>query len=178
LQVQVRIDEALRQTRDGPNRTSSAVWEKTMTGVSTMTDTTMKAPWHLWLVGVIAVLFNAIGAFDYVMSMAQGGSYMASAGMTPAQIANYQIWMIAVWTMGVWGAMLGSVLILLRNKLAVLFFAVSLTAFLVSLIYTYVLTDGGEIMGGQMAITSVVITALLLFFMGYSWLMTKRSVLT
>ncbi len=51
---------------------------------------TIKTPWHLWLVGVIAVLFNAIGAFDYVMSMAQGASYMASAGMTQAQIAHYQ----------------------------------------------------------------------------------------
>ncbi len=139
-----------------------------------------RTPWHLWLVGVIALLFNAIGAFDYVMSMTQGASYMASAGMTPAQIAHYQempIWMKGVWTVGVWGAMLGSVLILLRKKLAVPAFAVSLAAFLVSLVYTYVLTDGGEIMGGQMAITSVVITALLLFFMWYSWLMTKRSVL-
>lgn len=49
----------------------------------------MKTPWHLWLVGVIAVLFNAIGAFDHAMS-ARGASYMASAGMTPAQIAHYQ----------------------------------------------------------------------------------------
>jgi hypothetical protein len=145
-----------------------------------MTDMTTKTPWHLWLVGVIAVLFNGIGAFDYVMSMAQGASYMASAGMTPAQIAHYQEmpgWMVAVWTIGVWGAMLGSVLILLRNKRAFPVFAVSLAAFLVSLIYTYVLTDGGKIMGGQMAIASVVITVLLLFFMLYSWLMTTRSVL-
>ena len=167
-------DERVAQRQD-PSQPSDM-----MTGVSTKTDMTIKTPWHLWLVGVIAVLFNAIGAFDYVMSMAQGGSYMASAGMTPAQIAHYQempIWMIAVWTIGVWGAMLGSVLILLRHKLAVPVFAVSLAAFLVSLIYTYVLTDGGEIMGGQMAIASVVITALLLFFMWYSWLMTKRNVL-
>ena len=144
-----------------------------------MTNMTSKTPWHLWLVGVIAVLFNAIGAFDYVMSMTQGATYMASAGMTPAQIAHYQgmpLWMMAVWTIGVWGAMLGSVLILLRNQLAFPVFAVSLAAFLVSLIYTYVLTDGGQIMGRQMAITSVVITALLLFFMSYSWLMPKRSV--
>ena len=150
-----------------------------MTAVSTMTDTTIKTPWHLWLVGVIAVLFNAIGAFDHVMSMTQGASYMASAGMTPAQIAHYQempLWMMVVWAVGVWGAMLGSVLILLRRKLAFPVFTVSLAAFLVSLIYTYVLTDGGEIMGGQMTITSVVITALLLFFMSYSWLMPKRSV--
>jgi len=145
-----------------------------------MADMTIKTPWHLWLVGVIAVLFNAIGAFDHVMSMTQGASYMASAGMSPAQIAHYQgmpIWMTAAWTIGVWGAMLGSVLILLRNKLAFPAFAVSLAAFLVSLLYTYVLTNGGEIMGRQMAMTSALITALLLFFMWYSWAMTKRSVL-
>ena len=143
-------------------------------------DMTIKTPWHLWLVGVIAVLFNGIGVFDYVMSKTQGASYLASAGMTPAQIAHYlemPIWMIAVWTIGVWGAMFGSVLILLRNRRASVVFAVSLAAFLVSLIYTYVLTDGGEIVGGQMAIVNVVITALLLFFMWYSWLMTKRSML-
>jgi hypothetical protein len=87
------------------------------------------------------------------------------------------IWMTGVWTIGVWGAMLGSVLILLRNKLAFPVFAVSLAAFLVSLIYTYVLTDGGQIMGTAMAITSVVITALLLFFTWYSRVMAKRHVL-
>jgi hypothetical protein len=50
-----------------------------------MTDSTIKTPWHLWLVGVTAVLFNAIDAFDYVMTMAHGESYMASAGMTPTR---------------------------------------------------------------------------------------------
>jgi len=141
---------------------------------------TIKAPWHLWVVGVIAVLFNAIGVFDFVMNMIQGPSYLASAGMTPEQVAHYQdmpMWMTVVWATGVWGAMLASLLILLRRKLATPVFAVSLAAFLVSLIYTYVLTDGGAIMGQAMAITSAVITALLLFFMWYSWLMTKRGVL-
>jgi hypothetical protein len=141
---------------------------------------TMKTPWHLWLVGVIAVLFNAIGVFDFVMRMARGASYMEGAGMSPAQVAHYMdmpLWMTAVWAIGVWGAMLGSVLILLRNKLAAGVFAVSLAAFLISLLYMYAMTDGGEIMGPEMAFTNVVITVLLLFFMWYAWLMTKRSVL-
>lgn len=123
---------------------------------------------------------NAVGVFDHAMSMAKGASYMASAGMTPAQIAHYQempAWMLAVWAIGVWGAMLGSVLILLRNRLAFPVFAVSLAAFLLSVLYTYVLTNGGEVMGRQMGIVSAVITALLLFFMWYSWLMAKRGVL-
>jgi hypothetical protein len=148
--------------------------------VSAPVETTNETPWHLWLVGVVAVLFNSIGVFDWVMSMARGASYMASAGMTSEQIAHYQgmpVWMNAVWAIGVWGAMVASVLILLRNGLASAVFAVSLSAFLVSLIYTYVLTDGGEIMGSRMAITNVVITALLLSFIWYSRLMMKRGVL-
>ncbi len=55
-----------------------------------MADAHKKTPWHLWLVGVVAVLFNAIGVFDFVMSVAEGAKYMAGAGMTPDQIAHYR----------------------------------------------------------------------------------------
>ena len=145
-----------------------------------MTDAPMKTPWHLWLVGVIAVLFNAIGVFDFVMSMTQGAAYMASAGMTPDQIAHYQAmpgWMTVVWAVGVFAAFLASIFILLRKKLALPIFVLSLAAFLVSLLYTYVLTNGGAVMGQQMAITSGVITVLLIFFAWYSRFMTARGVL-
>ncbi|HET8775851.1 MAG TPA: hypothetical protein VFP80_18785 [Thermoanaerobaculia bacterium] len=145
-----------------------------------MTNTTSRAPWHLWLVGGIAVLFNAIGVFDFVMAMAQGAEYMASAGMTPQQIAHYEnmpAWMTAVWAIGVWGAFLASILLLLRRKLAFPIFVLSLAAFLVSLLYTYVLTDGGAIMGRTMAVTSAVIAILLLFFSWYAHAMGRRGVL-
>jgi hypothetical protein len=144
-----------------------------------MTKTTSKAPWHLWLVGIVAVLFNSIGAFDFVMAMAQGAKYMASAGMSPEQIAHYQampVWMVAVWAIGVWSAFLASILLLLRRRIAFAVFVLSLAAFLIHLLYTYVLTNGGAIMGRQMAITSAVIVILLLFFSWYSRGMAKRGV--
>jgi hypothetical protein len=145
-----------------------------------MTDALVKPPWHIWLIGVIAVLFNSIGVFDFVMSMAQGVKYLASAGMTPDQIAHYQAmpsWMTVVWAVGVFGAFLASILLLLRRKLAVPVFVLSLAAFLISLLYTYVLTDGGAVMGQQMAVTSAVIAGLLAFFGWYSRLMAVRGVL-
>lgn len=145
-----------------------------------MTNAPVKTPWHLWLVGLIAVLFNAIGVFDFVMSMAQGARYQASVGMTPDQIAHYQqmpSWMTVVWAIGVFGAFLASILLLLRSKQAWLVFILSLAAFIVSLLYTYVLTNGGAVMGQQMAITSAVIAGLLVFFAWYSRLMSLRGVL-
>jgi hypothetical protein len=145
-----------------------------------MTDALARTPWHLWLVGVIAVLFNAIGAFDFVMSRAHGADYMASAGMTPDQIAHYQempIWMTIVWAVGVFGAFLASFLLLLRRKLALPAFVLSLAAFLINLLYTYVLTDGGAVLGQQMVITSAIITGLLVFFSWYAGFMAARHVL-
>jgi len=139
-----------------------------------------KTPWHLWLIGVIAVLFNAIGVVDFVMSMAQGAKYLASAGMTPDQIAHYQrlpSWMKVVWAAGVFGAFTASVLLLLRRKQAWPVFAVSLAAFLISLLYTYVLTGDGAVMGRQMAVTSAVIAGLLVAFSGYSRFMAVRGIL-
>ncbi|MGB8326889.1 MAG: hypothetical protein WCE48_04850 [Steroidobacteraceae bacterium] len=145
-----------------------------------MADALVKTPWHLWLIGVIAVLFNSIGVFDFVMSMARGAEYQASAGMTPAQIAHYQhmpIWMTVVWAVGVFGAFLALILLLLRKKLALPVFVLSLAAFLIDLLYTYVLTDGGAVMGRQMAITSAVIAGLLVFFSWYSRFTAVRGVL-
>jgi hypothetical protein len=56
--------------------------------------------------------------FDFVMSMAQGAEYQASAGMTPDQIAHYQEmpgWMTVVSAAGVFGALLASILLLVRR---------------------------------------------------------------
>ena len=143
-----------------------------------MTTTSVKAPWHLWLVGLVALLFNAIGVFDFVMNRVQGPQYLASAGMTPAQIAHYQNmpgWMMLVWAIGVFGAFAASVLLLLRRRQAALVFGVSLVAFLVSCLYNYVLTNVGALMGQQMVITSVVIAVLLAFFAWYARAMAQRG---
>lgn len=145
-----------------------------------MSETTRKAPWHLWLIGAVAVLFNSIGVFDFVMFMAQGERYMAAAGMTPEQIAHYRqmpVWMTGVWATGVWSAFIASILLLLRRKSAFTIFILSLAAFLISLVYTYVLTDGGAVMGRSMAVTSAVIAVLLIVFAWYSRALTRRGVL-
>jgi hypothetical protein len=145
-----------------------------------MTEASNKAPWHLWAVGIFATLFNAIGVFDFTMAMAQGAKYLESAGMTAPQVAHYlgmPGWATAIWAIGVFAAFIASILLLMRRRLAYPVFVVSLAAFAVHLFYEYVLTDGGALMGGQMAITSAVIALLLALFAGYARAMTARGVL-
>ena len=137
-------------------------------------------PWHLWVVGVIGVLWNASGCYDYVMTNTGGVEYLRSFGFTEEQIAYFTAmpaWMTAVWAIGVWGGMAGAVLLLLRSKWALHVFAASLAAFLLSLVYTYLLSNGGDIMPAEAPIINAVILAGCLFFLWYAWFATKRGLL-
>ncbi len=145
-----------------------------------MTEAHSKTPWHIWVVGVAAVLFNAVGAFDYVMSKIQGAEYMSAGGMTAAQIdfiQNYPMWMNVVWPTGVWTAFAASILILLRRKIALPLFIISLAAFLLNQLYIQVLSNGGDILGPSMGIISVVITSELVALIWYTRVQTRRGVL-
>jgi hypothetical protein len=145
-----------------------------------VTDTATKSavPWHFWLVAVIALLWNAFGAYDYYMTHTGGEEYLRSYGMTEDQIAYYHAmpaWMTACWAIGVWGALLGSILLLLRSKWAFHVFVISFAAFVVSVIYTYGFTNGVEVNGMTAIIMSGVIAASCVFFIWYARFATRRG---
>ena len=146
-----------------------------------MNQMTVRTPWHLWVVGVVSLLWNAFGAFDFVSTTTRGEAYMREMGFDQAMIDYFiamPAWMYGPWMLGVWGAVIGSILLLLRNRFAVLAFALSLVGALVSLIYGQVidpppLTPDMAMM--QWVPFVIVLIAALLF--GYAWFMRKRGVL-
>ncbi len=103
-----------------------------------MTDMTVKTPWHLWVVGVVSLLWNGFGAYDFIMTTTQGEKYFRASGMDQAMIDYFNAmptWMYVPWVLGVWGAVIGSILLLMRNKLAFPAFALSLLGAVGSLIF-------------------------------------------
>ena len=139
-----------------------------------------RTPWHLWVVGVPSLLWNGFGCYDYTMTNLRGEAHLRDFGFTDAQIAYFNglpAWMTAAWAIGVWGGLLGSLLLLLRRKLAVPAFAVSLLAVVASLIHGFLLSDMAEVMGTQASVMQVVIFVLAAFLLWYSSRMAKRGVL-
>jgi hypothetical protein len=109
----------------------------------------VNTPWHLWVTGTLALLWNCVGAFDYVMTQMRNASYLSS--FTPEQLAyvdSFPKWVVATWALSVWGGVVGSILLLLRKRLAVPVFAISLAAMVPTFFYYYVLTDSLAVMGG------------------------------
>lgn len=140
-------------------------------------DTGRRSPWHFWLVAALAVLWNGFGGYDYTMSHLQGETYYRQMGMSDAVIAymeTYPAWMHAVWAVGVWGSVAGSILLVLRSRWAFHAFAVSVLGAIGSVAYTAASPGAAEAMGLAMPL---VIVAGCLFFIWYAWTMTKRGVL-
>ncbi len=47
----------------------------------------MKTPLHLWIVGVLSLLWNAFGAYDHVMTQFRNAQYLSV--FTPEQMAYF-----------------------------------------------------------------------------------------
>lgn len=145
-----------------------------------MTDTmkmTTSTPWHLWAVGLVALLWNGYGGYDYVMTQTNNAAYLAQ--FTPEQRAyfdSFPLWMEAVWAIGVWGGVLGAVLLLMRSKWAFHAFLASLIAFAASVVYGQ-MSGGSAVMGTTGMIFSAVIFVLGLVFVMYSRMMSRKGVL-
>lgn len=97
-----------------------------------------KTPLHLWIVGALSGLWNLFGAYDYIMTQTSNAQYLASfTDAQKAYFASFPAWMEAAWAVGVWGALAGSLLLLLRNRHAVSAFGLSLLGLLVSTLWQF-----------------------------------------
>ena len=93
-----------------------------------MTDTTRAAPpKSFWIVSAVSLLWNAFGGYLYLAAKLDPQTALASA---PAAMQDYiaqmPLWAHVGWSLGIWGSLLGSVLLLLRSRHAVAAFLVSL----------------------------------------------------
>ena len=82
-----------------------------------------KAPMHLWLVGLLSLVWNAFGCTDYLMTRMRSLEWMAQSGGDPQAmldwIDGFPIWAQFGWGLGVWMGLAGSILLLMRHRWAV-----------------------------------------------------------
>lgn len=137
-----------------------------------------RPPLHFWIIAIAAVLWNAVGAFDYVATQLRLESYMSA--FTEEQLAFFYGlpgWAVASWAIAIWSAVLGSLAMLARLRWAVHLFVLSLIAMLVTSFQNFVLSNGAEIMGTGGVIFSVVIALISIFLVFYNRAMLRCGVL-
>lgn len=110
-------------------------------------------PWHVWLIGVVALLWNSMNAFDYFM--------------TTTHFYSFPMWVDISWGLYVFAGLIGAVALLFRKRWTVSVFTLSLVAMVITSLYIFV-TNGLSVSGsaGELiftAMTLVIAVALLLY---------------
>ena len=143
-----------------------------------------RTPAHLWIVGILSLLWNCFGGYDYTMTRMHNLEYIKNAmpGVDPNVVLAYVDGMPMIaqigWGLGVWSALLGSVLLLLRSRWAMWAFAVSLVGMAMSF-GTMAMGPPmpGSEQAGMMKYMPVVIVLLGLAQFYYAWRQHKNGLL-
>lgn len=142
-----------------------------------------KAPWHLWVVGAVSLLWNCFGALHYTMSQLRHPAYLKAVtkdmGISPEQMAafidSFPLWMHAFWALAVWGALIGSILLLARSRFAVWAFGLSLAGLAVTQLYQAM--TPAPAWAEQAAIMTLAIWIIAIGLLVYAVAMRRRGVL-
>ena len=140
---------------------------------------TVKAPVHLWIVGVLSALWNGFGALDYTMTQTRNPAWMAQ--LTESQITWLDaapFWTHGTWALGVWGGLAGSLLLLARSRHAVTAFIVSLAGLAVNTLYQLTAPmPGGHMDSGAQIGLHVAIWVIAIALLVYALKMRSRGAL-
>lgn len=120
-----------------------------------------------WVIGIVALLWNILGV----------GAYLAQAYMPNEALEmltqgeqdyynNYPAWATGSFAIGVFGGLLGSIALLMRKKIAILLFTLSLLGVLGQQVYNFFLQDYIALDGTKMIgpIVIIIICFFLLWF--------------
>lgn len=137
-----------------------------------------KTPVHLWIVGVLSLLWNAMGAFDYAATQLRLDFYMSQFSAEQLDyFYAFPAWADASWAIAVWGSLLGALGLLMRKAWTVPVFGVVLVAMVLNGLYTMVLTDGLALMGDGAAAFTAVIWVIAIGLFLYALAMKRSGVL-
>jgi hypothetical protein len=146
--------------------------------MTTVDSRRARRPLHLWVVGILSLLWNAFGAFDYLATQLELDFYMSQ--FTPDQLAYFQsfpAWAVSAWAFGVWGAFGGSIGLVVGRAWAFWLFAVSLAGLAVSSVYNLVLSEGVAMMGSAAVVMTIVIWIIAIALLWYSARQRRAGVL-
>ena len=138
-------------------------------------DSDRKAPWHLWTVGILTLLWNGSGAFTIMM--AQAGKLANLSADEAAYYASQPTWLVILVDVAVIAPVLGGIALLLRSRFAVLLFAIGLATVICADIYDLAAGTSRSLVNPAAMIVTAVILVIAILQLWYSRAMRSRGVL-
>ncbi|MDT0558691.1 hypothetical protein RM697_08535 [Ichthyenterobacterium sp. W332] len=133
---------------------------------------TSKPPIWYWILSIIALLWNALGVMNYIQQAYRTEGFLEQ--VTTEQLAildSRPAWATAVFAIAVFTGLLGSLLLLLRKKVATPILIISFVCAVATQIWWF--TTDGPSTGGQ--ITGIFIPVLVIVFAALLVWMSRKA---
>ena len=130
--------------------------------------TTPGRPWHLWLIGIIGGLWSSMGVLSFMLTQLKVEAVMSR--FPPEQRAYFEsfpLWAVAFWAIGVFGGVIGCLLLLLKKRLAFPVLLASLIGAIVCNLGPLFLLGGLEVLRGTGALGFTAIPISIAAFLAY-----------
>lgn len=115
-----------------------------------------------WVIGMLFLLWNAFGCYLYYMDQTMSEAAYAEAYGAPLAAVRdiYPSWATAAYAIAVWGGLLAAILFLLRKKLALPLFVVSLVAAIISFSWGFMTPEFKAAAGSNHWVMPVIVIGL------------------
>jgi len=137
-------------------------------------------PWHLWLIGIVGGLWSSIGVISFMLTQMNVEAVMSQ--FPPQQreyFESFPLWAVAFWAIGVFGGVIGCLLLLLKNRLAFHVLLASVVGAIVVNLGGLFLLGGMEVMVETGALGFTVFPIIFSAFLAYyARTMNKKGVLS
>lgn len=116
--------------------------------MSEETNTTSSKPKWFLGIAIFAIIWNLLGVIAYIAQMMMTPEMLeALPEAERAIIENTPSWATSAFAIAVWGGTLGSILLLLKKKIAVYIFALSFVGVLVQMYHSIFIANSIEVYG-------------------------------
>jgi len=132
--------------------------------------------WHIWVVGVLSLLWNGMGALTVMM--AQSGKLPNVDALEASYYAAQPFWFMIATNIALLATIAAALALLIRSRFATWLYAFALVAFVINNVYD--LAAGTSLMlvdRGWLVMTCIIATISVLQLV-YAWTMKKRGVLS
>lgn len=142
-----------------------------------MTDQA-RLPLWFWIVGVIALLWNGIGVLAYLQQVMMSAEEFAGLPEVQQKLLSAQpVWVTAAFAIAVFAGFVASICWLLKKRVAVRLFLLSLLAVIVQF-SSYFIVDGYmEFISGQGWLMPALILLFAIGFLLIAWQAEKKGFL-
>ena len=141
-----------------------------------MTDNASKAPTWFKVVAIIAFIWNLFGVMAYLIQVTMSDETLAT--LPPEQVEvlqNTPAWATAGYALAVWAGALGTLMLILKKKLATPLLLLSLIGIVIQQYHSFFVIDAVAIYGAEAAILPVVVLAVGLYLPWFSRSATAKG---